>query len=97
MARVRLPMMINSLMSSTGQNRLVLTSYFKHVPYSDGQVNHFTPIGALISNLLQLLAWEDPALRDLADYYWRAKMTGDGDGFVHLWDGSVYSTGLTQI
>ena len=48
---------------------LSLTSHFKHFPFSNEQVEHFTPIGSLISNLSKLLAWEDTALRSLADYY----------------------------
>ena len=85
------PPMPKWLMSLVDQNKLILTSYFKHEPFPNEQVEHFTPIGSFISNLSQLLAWEDPALRDLADYYWRAKITGVGNGLVRLWDGSVYS------
>ena len=84
------------LQPSVIQNKLVLTSYFKHVPFPNESVEHFTPIGAFISHLLQLLAWEDPTLRDLADYYWRTKIRGTGDGFIHMWDSSVYSVDVRQ-
>ena len=78
-------------MKSYDQEKLVMTSYFKHFPSLDVRVEHFTPIGTLVSNLIKLLAWEDPLLRDLADYYWSTKITGDGDGLIRRWQGSVYS------
>ncbi len=70
---------------------LSLTSHFKHFPFSNEQVEHFTPIGSLISNLSKLLAWEDTALRSLADYYLDLKMPGGGDGYMRWWDDSIYS------
>ena len=70
---------------------LSLTSHFKHCPFPNEQVEHFTPIGSLISNLSKLLAWEDPVLRGLADYYLDLKMPGSGDGYMRWWDDSIYS------
>lgn len=70
---------------------LPLTSHMKHCPFPNEQVDHFTPIGSLISNLSKLLAWEDSALRGLADYYLDIKMPGGGDGYMRWWEDSVYS------
>ena len=75
---------------------LSLTSHFKHYPYPNEQVEHFTPIGSLISNLSKLLAWEDPALRGLADYYLDLKMPGGGDGYMRWWDDSIYSVAVRK-
>lgn len=42
------------------------------------EVKHFTPIGALIYYLSQKLAWEDPVLRELVDYYQSTDVVGSG-------------------
>ena len=86
-----LPRMIQSVHPSLRLDRFALSSYFKHLPFYAEQVGHFTPIGALISNLSQWLAWEDPALRDLADYYRSTNITGTGEGFSRFWNSSIYS------
>ena len=75
---------------------VALTSHIKHCPFPNEQVEHFTPIGSLISNLSKLLAWEDPALRGLADYYLDLKMPGSGDGYMRWWDDSVYSVAVRK-
>ena len=75
---------------------VALTSHIKHCPFPNEQVEHFTPIGSLISNLSKLLAWEDPALRGLADYYLNLKMPGSGDGYMRWWDDSVYSVAVRK-
>ena len=60
-------------------------------PPPGSQVEHFTPIGALISKLSRQLAWEDSALRDLADYYQGTNISGIGEGDFRPWDSSIYS------
>jgi hypothetical protein len=57
----------------------------------NNQTEHFTPIGTLISNLSRRLAWEDPALSDLADYYQVTKIGGTGEGGFRQWPISIYS------
>ena len=89
-----LPKMFESPLPLTHENKLVLTSYFKHSPFPDAQIEDFPPTGAFISNLSQLLAWEDPTLRDLADYYRSTDITGAGEEAMRLWDGTVYSQGV---
>ena len=56
-----------------GPEGAALSMHIGHTPSSSHQVQHFTPIGTLISYLTQRLAWEDQTLRDLADYY---RLTG---------------------
>ena len=59
----------------------------------DRQVYDLNPIGALISDLSRRLAWEDLALRNLADYYDETKLTGAGSGQRRSWrPNSIYST-----
>ena len=60
-------------------------------PPPGSQVGHFTPIGALISKLSRQLAWEDSALRDLADYYQGTNIAGIGEGDFRPWSSEIYS------
>ena len=89
-----LPGMIESPPSSIQLDKSALSSYFKHSPFRENQVEHFSPIGALISNLSQRITWEDSALRDLADYYRNTNITGAGEGLFRLWSTSIYSEGI---
>ena len=86
-----LPKMFESPLHSSEENKVALTSYFQHSRFPDVQIERLPPIGAFISNLLQLLAWEDPALRDFADYYRSIDLTGAGEGKIRLWTEVVYS------
>ena len=52
------------------------TTYFRRSFDIDGKESFPTPIGNLIANLTIKLAWEDPSVRGLADYYSRANITG---------------------
>ena len=56
------------------------------------QIEDFTPIGALISYLWRRLAWEDPALRDLANYYHHTHIGGGGSGKVRHWQSNLIYT-----
>ncbi len=49
------------------------------------QTEDFTPIGVLVSGLWKRLAREDPALRDLANYYQRTEIAGIGSGKGRYW------------
>lgn len=75
------------------QNAETITVYGRHTAACDSQVEIFTSIGVLISSLSRRLAWEDSALRDLADYYRDTKITGIGSGKKRSWEpNSIYST-----
>ncbi|WP_206379176.1 DUF6602 domain-containing protein [Sphingobium yanoikuyae] len=52
----------------------------------------FTPIGAMLGYLTQRMAWNDAAIRDLADYHRLAGLWGSGGGQMRQWPQSVYST-----
>ena len=67
--------------------------YFGHT-LSKNRSGHFTPIGTLISRLWLRLAWEDPPLRDLADYYLRTGIDGSASGTPRYWPNSIYSKGI---
>ena len=56
------------------------------------QTQDFTPIGVLVSNLWMRLAREDPAFRDLANYYQRTEISGIGAGRGRNWQSDlIYS------
>ena len=86
-----LPVYKSELSSEYGPNGVAFSSYIGHTSSDDNQITHFTPIGALISYLSERLAWEDPLLRDLADYYRITKIGGIGEGELRPWPSSIYS------
>lgn len=79
------------LQHSFGGARGVMSSFLCSAVHGDRQTSEFRPIGALISFLTQKLAFEDPAVRDLADYYRMANLWGAGQGAMRPWPLSVYS------
>jgi len=76
--------------ASYGPNGSAVSAYIGHTR-DERQVEQFTPIGVLISYLSQKLAWEDPSLRDLADYYRMTNIAGSGKGRMRIWPSSIYS------
>ena len=87
----------SSMFSRYGPDGAALSSYVGHTSSHDNQVEHFTPIGTLISNLSRQLAWEDSALRDLADYYRIANIAGLGGGNFREWSSSIYSEEVRRL
>lgn len=49
------------------------------------QPDTFTPIGCLVSYLTRKLAWENPSLRQLAEYYPKTGIEGSGRGKHRIW------------
>lgn len=74
-----------------GANGSATSVYVGHTRAHEQQVDQFTPIGVLVSHLSQKLAWENPSLRDLADYYRIANIAGSGRGYMRMWPSSIYS------
>ena len=77
--------------SELGPDGAALSTYIGHTASHDNQFKQFTPIGTLISDLSQRLAWEDPALRDLVRYYQTTHIGGIGSGKPRTWPSSIYS------
>jgi hypothetical protein len=80
-----------AMASIYGPNGSATSTFMGHARTSPQQVGQFTPIGVLISYLSQKLAWEDPSLRDLADYYRITNIAGSGAGYMRKWPSSIYS------
>ncbi|MDE0689236.1 MAG: hypothetical protein OXI61_13780 [Candidatus Poribacteria bacterium] len=75
------------------QDAEMITTYTRWTAGDDIQVEDFTSIGVLISNLSKRLAWEDSTLRDLADYYHDIKLTSTGSGIQRRWQAKlIYSS-----
>ena len=58
--------------------------------------NPFSPIGFLLCSLFRLLAWEDPSLRPLADYFFFTGMQAGGGTRCRSWPLSTYSRDTQQ-
>jgi len=63
----------------------------QHMPEDQGQVR---PIGALLTFLLQRIAYEDAGLRTLAEYFILANISGSGRGTGRTWTLDVFSDEL---
>lgn len=74
-----------------GGNQGMMTGHTCSSFSSHNQSSEFRPVGALLASLVNGLAWEDSAVRDLADYYRLAKLPGTGQGGMRPWPLSVYS------
>lgn len=84
------------LAAQFGQEGSAGTMYMEHVASDVSQAGCFTPIGSAIECLTRRLAWENPALRALADYYRNADIAGQGGGNRRPWPGSIYSDEVRQ-
>src|SRR5262249_1918198 len=76
---------------SAHPNGWAVNSYISHSKDIQNQLVDFTPIGTLICQLIQKRAWEDPACRDLDDYYRLGNLAGPGAGLQRLWPTTIYS------
>ena len=60
-------------------------------PASEGQKDTFRPISALLAYVTDMIAWQDPSVRDIAQYYRGANMWGSGAGPMRFWPSSNLS------
>ena len=82
----------SSLEPLCGPNGSTLSSYSGNTRLDERQTPQFTPIGVLVSYLIQKMAWEDPSLRNLADYYGFVEIAGKGGkGCIRAWPSSIFS------
>lgn len=86
------PSFASHLRSRFGGSWGPVTTMIGSTVYESRQHETFRPFGAMLACLTQRLAWEDPTLRDLADYYRLAKLAGQGAGQFRYWPQSTYST-----
>jgi hypothetical protein len=77
-----------------GPNGSASSGYVGQLRAHGQQAEQSTPIGVLISYFSQKLAWENPSLRSLADYYRITNIAGPGMGYMRMWPSSIYSEGI---
>lgn len=75
---------------------VISTTYMNDLGTQNGS-NKTTPIGTLLTHILRKLAWENPALRDLADHFFHSGVGGLGPGEARDWDSSIYSTETINV
>ncbi|NOI65275.1 hypothetical protein F0227_03480 [Vibrio sp. 99-8-1] len=76
---------------NSGLKGTPMSGYVGFTNKTSGQGEGFTPIGSLIFNLSQRLAWESPEIRSLADYYRCTNLSGVGEGSMRSWSSAIYS------
>jgi hypothetical protein len=79
-----------------GKRGAAMSNYVQHSPLIQSQVQTFTPIGTMLTYLLQKLAWEHDTLRSLADYFRLTNVGGSGGGNPRLWEPDIYSAQIRQ-
>jgi hypothetical protein len=62
--------------------------------YDSQSQPHPTPIGAMLAHLLIRIAWEDPGLRPIADYFRLAGVLGASAGEQRFWPLTIYSASV---
>ena len=86
----------DSLVQAFGASCGPMTVMSCSAPGSHAQQATFRPVGALIDDLTRRLAWADPSVRDIADYFRKANLGGSGDGNMRPWPLSVYSDEVSK-
>ena len=83
--------------SPWGPTGALLTCYMCHFTDLEDQVKNFSPLGAMLSYLLQALAWEDKSIRDLAEYFVNTKLTTAAKGVQYRkWGIDVFSVPVRE-
>lgn len=73
-----------------------MTSMNRSSADSESQQASFRPVGALLNDVTRRLAWADPSVRDIADYFGRTNLGGSSSGRLRPWPLSTYSTAVAS-
>lgn len=73
-----------------------LSTYACHATGFAWQAKTFTPIGAMLSILLALLAREDDTIQPIAEYLSLANLEGVGGGSMRKWTADIYSDSIRK-
>jgi hypothetical protein len=74
-----------------GPNGSATSGYICHSKETENQSEDFSPIGAMITSILNKLAWEYPNLRSLAKYFTATNIQGSGEGRMRTWESMIYT------
>jgi hypothetical protein len=80
-----------SMANMYGPNGSAASYYVGNSKNTPNQAASFSPIGALLSCMVEKLAWKDTSLRSYADYFRLLNTAGAGRGQGRRWDTSIYS------
>ncbi|RJQ62065.1 MAG: hypothetical protein C4517_07005 [Stygiobacter sp.] len=80
-----------TLVSTYGEKGSATSAYIGHTKVMEQQTEIFTPIGAMITSLLNKLGWEYPNLRQLSRYFTLTNIQGSGKGYMRKWESKIYS------
>jgi len=78
------------------KNGFATTAYVGHSREPENQSDAFSPIGAMLTSVLNKLAWEYPNLRQLSRYFTLTNIQGSGQGSMRKWDSTIYSDEIRQ-
>lgn len=67
------------------------TGFYLHSENQSNQVPGFTPIGAMLTELMIKIAWQNSDVRRIADYFRLANVSGSGQGIMRCWPLTVLS------
>ena len=79
-----------------GPDGCATTAYVCHAIGADRQKEHFSPIGALLSELFSELAWTFPDMRQLEEYFRKVNLGGSGQGRMRQWSIDIYSSKIRE-
>lgn len=86
-----------SFSSPWGPTGALMTTYMCHAAHFEEQVGNFSPLGVMLSYLLQALAWEDKSIRDLAEYFVNSKLSTVSKGALYrTWGIDVFSVPVRE-
>ena len=77
--------------SQYGVNGSATSGYMRYSQETNIRNKGFSPIGAMITDLLTKLTWRIPSLKSIAQYFHQSSLMSSGEGFVRTWESSIYS------
>jgi hypothetical protein len=83
--------------SPWGPTGSLITSYVCHSAHLEDQIKNFSPLGIMLSYLLQALAWEDKSIRDLAEYFVNTTLSTAAKGVkCRTWNIDIFSVPVRE-
>lgn len=76
------------------QSSHVNASYVLFYGKPESPKHTYTPIGGMLTHLMNKIGWEYPGIRSLASYFSELNLPGNGTGFHRVWDLSIISSDI---
>ena len=84
------------LKSDGGLVETVHVAFAESFQQTEDSKRLFTPIGSFLTSLMEIISWEDPDLRSIAEYFILTNLLGAGKGQCRIWDLKVFSEGVQR-